>query len=148
MGFQSCGNGFICDSDCGIIASVNFPLPYDNNHRCRWHISVNVSSYVRLEVLEFDVHGDGECLTDHVEFYDGQHVNKNFLIGRYCNSVKPPSIIMSSWNALVIEFSTSSEEAAKGFLFRYRSEQYRFGAMHKLIANGSNKNTLFKYHIL
>lgn len=58
---------------------------------------------------------------DHVTFIDGsnQHV-----MGRFCNTHKPPVNIISSYNMFLIEFYTDSEMTGRGFSFSYQAFKY------------------------
>ena len=98
-------SGILLNSTCGEIVSINYPLNYTNNHRCRWMIKAPSEHYVNLTIKDFDVPSGPQtttdCLFDHVTFIDGSNNN---LIGRYCNSNRPPSYIVSSYNQLLIEF--------------------------------------------
>ena len=47
------------------------------------------------------------------------------VIGTYCNTNKPPSILSSSWNKLLVQFNSDSEYARSGFMAKYESVVYR-----------------------
>ena len=124
----SCSFLHICSSSCGFILSVNYPSNYSDNHRCRWLITAPPDHYINLTINDFDVpsetifnYGLGDCLFDHVSFVDG--LSKK-LIGRFCNSNRPPHFIVSSWNKLLIEFNTDSKLTGKGFSFSYKLSQF------------------------
>ncbi|RWS29722.1 relaxin receptor-like protein, partial [Leptotrombidium deliense] len=130
VGDSSCPQVHTCQSSCGRIVSINYPLNYNNNHRCRWLITAPPEHYLNLTIDDFDVPSavgvtqqrTVSCMFDHVTFIDGTNGS---LIGRYCNSNKPPKYILSSWNQLLIEFNTDSELAGRGFSFTYRSFKFR-----------------------
>lgn len=39
VGDPVCSETHQCDSECGMILSINYPLHYKNNHRCKWLIT-------------------------------------------------------------------------------------------------------------
>lgn len=144
VGDATCSMLHTCQSTCGHILSINYPLNYVNNHRCRWLIKVPPEHYVNVTINEFDVpssesginarpRGAGDCMFDHLTFIDG---SSNNLIGRFCNSNRPPKYIVSSYNQLLIEFYADSNFTGRGFSLSYKAYKFELpNALHpKLIA--------------
>ncbi|RWS28770.1 G-protein coupled receptor GRL101-like protein, partial [Leptotrombidium deliense] len=108
------------------ISSINYPLNYSNNYRGRWLITAPSHHYINLTVVDFDVqtpNNEDKCMFDHVIIIDA---SRDRMIGKYCNSRKPPKQIISSWNQLQIDFNTDSEnQIGRGFLFTYTVHQYK-----------------------
>ncbi|KAI1285100.1 putative G-protein coupled receptor [Halotydeus destructor] len=128
IGDATCSALHTCHSTCGQILSINYPLNYVNNHRCRWLIKAPTEHYVNLTIDAFDVpsgagrQSTGDCMFDHVTFIDGSNSN---VIGRFCNSNKPPKFIVSSYNQLLIEFYTDSDMTGRGFSFTYKAYKFQ-----------------------
>lgn len=143
-----------CSSLCGRILSINYPLNYINSHRCQWLIRAPPGYYFNVTIEDFDLpdkpaalysssiggtlpprkrsqsassaspssrskHG---CMFDHLSFTD---YSNGMLLGRYCNSNKPPKYILSNWNELMIEFSTDSSITGRGFRLKYKAQKYQ-----------------------
>lgn len=128
VGDADCSEVHHCDSQCGFILSINYPLNYKNSHRCSWQISAPAFHYINITVNEFDVPSErrkhSDCMFDHVSFIDP---STSKLIGRYCNSNQPPKFILSAWNQLIIEFNSDSNVTGRGFSFSYTFQKYKVG---------------------
>ena len=126
VGDSVCSEVHQCNSQCGFILSINYPLNYKNSHRCSWHISAPAQHYINITVNEFDVPSErrkhSDCMFDHVSFIDP---STSKLIGRYCNSNQPPKFILSAWNQVVIEFNSDSNVTGRGFSFSYTFQKYK-----------------------
>ena len=46
------------------------------------------------------------------------------ILGTYCNTNKPPGELFSSWNELLVQFSSDSQDERTGFMIKYESIQY------------------------
>ena len=112
--------------------SPGFPLHYSPNEKCKWLIEVESNSYIQLTFSHFDIFEEESnvCIRDHVAVYniktneDGDNVQD--VIGLYCNTNKPPDIIYSNWNKMMVEFNTDYSVAVEnsGFVAMYDSIQY------------------------
>jgi hypothetical protein len=129
IGDSVCGKPHLCDSTCGRILSINYPLNYTNSHRCQWLITAPRGFYVNLTVEDFDVPSTSlgtastsECAFDHVAFIDA---TTGTVLGRYCNTRKPPKYILSNWNQLLIDFYADSNVAGRGFSFTYVAQKFQ-----------------------
>ena len=141
---QSCSGINTCTSSCGHILSPAYLGDYDNDIRCTWAIYVSKDSYIHLTFSYFHIRelSSSECLYDKLSVYnekpqDDGRLTKQDLIGSYCNTYNPPSLIESKWNALVLEFVTDSVGTAGGFWATYTDIEYTASSL----AHGSN-NTL------
>lgn len=119
----NCDNVSICTNECGQIKSVNYPLNYGNNHRCRWSLKAPDGHYVNLSIIDFDIPSAnnasklGTCIFDYLTLIDGYSGKR---IGCYCNENLPPPYIVSPWNELIIQFDTNKETTGRGFNFEYK----------------------------
>ena len=64
------------------------------------------------ETFELEPHQD--CAYDHVVLYDGDSTD-SYMIGRYCGS-KPPHSIISSSNQMYMVFKSDTSVQRRGFL--------------------------------
>lgn len=133
IGDSRCSRVHNCNSLCGQIFSINYPLNYLNNHRCRWFIRAPSGYYFNITIEDFDITGSASypiksnrsvkhCLFDHLSFIDP---STGIILGRYCNNNKPSKYILSNWNELLIEFSTDSNGNGRGFKLKYTAQRYQ-----------------------
>ncbi|GIY02235.1 contactin-associated protein like 5-3 [Caerostris extrusa] len=120
-----CSERYLCETTCGRILSIGYPLNYQNNHRCGWLIRTKPSYFINLTFLDFDIIGGENCQNDYFAVYDGNKNHKAHLIGRFCNEKKPPDQIVSSWNSLLLEFSSDADATGKGFSLEYTSRSFQ-----------------------
>nr|XP_042905394.1 uncharacterized protein LOC107445139 [Parasteatoda tepidariorum] len=137
IGSVQCSDGHVCESPCGKILSYGYPLNYPNNHRCGWLIRTNSSHFISLTFQDFDIKGGENCQFDYLAVYNGDSNEKSNLIGRFCNTKKPPLEIVSNWNTLTIEFSSDADETGRGFSLTYASMNYEIPTD---IANDTKKD--------
>lgn len=62
-----CDNVVIVNKTHGILESINYPKPYDNDQRCNWTIQATKGNTVNYTFLEFEVENDVNCSTDYLE---------------------------------------------------------------------------------
>ncbi|GFV64578.1 bone morphogenetic protein 1 [Trichonephila clavipes] len=86
------------------------------------------SHFINLTFQDFDIAGGENCQYDYLAIYDGDKSNKSNLIGRFCNTKKPPTEIVSSWNWLLLEFSSDAEGNGRGFALKYASKSFQMPA--------------------
>lgn len=134
VGDSRCSRIHNCTSLCGTIMSINHPLNYIDNHRCQWLIRAPPGHYFNVTIEDFDVvvpfdlkgrpkrSTSNGCIYDHLTFTDP---STGIILGRYCNSHKPPKHILSNWNELLIEFSTDSSYNGRGFRLKYQAQRYQ-----------------------
>ncbi|CAL1283053.1 unnamed protein product [Larinioides sclopetarius] len=125
IGDFQCSEQHLCNSDCGTIISIGYPLNYQNNHRCGWLIRAQESRFINLTFQDFDIRGGENCQYDYLSVFDGEQNHKSNLIGRFCNEKKPPPQIISSWNTLLLEFSSDASEVGRGFSIKYTSTSFQ-----------------------
>ena len=104
------------------LKSVNFPGDYFHNLKCGWTVTARTGKSVLMKILSFDVIGDRDrqrCPGDHFAVRDG-FANVAPLIGRFCNSRKPPQFICSTGNGMRIRFKSDDAIAGKGFHVVFR----------------------------
>ncbi|GFS31698.1 tolloid-like protein 1 [Nephila pilipes] len=128
VGDFQCSEVHMCESPCGKIVSIGHPLNYQNNHRCGWLIRAQPSHFINLTFQDFDIVGGENCQYDYLAVYDGDTNHKSNLIGRFCNTKKPPDEIVSSWNSLLLEFSSDAEVNGRGFALKYASKSFQMPA--------------------
>ena len=109
----------------GDVKSPNFPKEYFHNSKCTWTISVPEGKSVKLLFLDFKVEGDlnrQRCPHDHLTIWNGTDSNAT-IIGKFCNSNPPPSVICSSGNTLRLKFHSDDAIAWTGFHIRYQAAE-------------------------
>ena len=119
--FPGCGGHLHGTS--GRLASPNFPKEYFHNSKCIWTITVPEGKSVHLRFLEFQVEGDANrqrCPHDHLTVWNGSDSSAP-VIGKFCNSNPPPSVLCSSGNTLRLKFHSDDALAWKGFHLSYHA---------------------------
>ena len=117
--FPGCGGHL--QGGSGEITSPNFPKEYFHNSKCIWTITVPEAKSVRLKFVEFSVEGDlnrHRCPHDHLTVWNGSD-SLAPLIGKYCNSNPPPSVVCSSGNTMRLKFRSDDAIAWTGFFITY-----------------------------
>ena len=115
----------------GTFSSPGYPKWYKNNARCEWHINVpwnyNISlTFEKFELEDFTNCHDQtpSCVCDYVEvnetFTNGSSESK----GKYCmGNMKPPKVIKSHGNHLIVIFYSDRGNGARGFKASYQAFQ-------------------------
>lgn len=117
--FPGCGGHL--HGSTGEIKSPNFPKEYFHNSKCIWTITVQEGKSLRLNFVQFSIEGDANrqrCPHDHLTIWNGSHSNAP-LIGKYCNSNPPPSVVCSSGNSVRLKFHSDDALAWSGFFITY-----------------------------
>ncbi|CAI4223629.1 unnamed protein product [Auanema sp. JU1783] len=118
------GCGGVFTSSGGVITSPNYPERYLPHMHCVYQINVLWSKNVRLTFEHFDLEivSNDDCTYDRVEIYDRyiSETNKGKLLGKFCGSMIPPSILSDRYQMAVVFFSDRSV-AGNGFSARYES---------------------------
>uniref|UniRef100_A0A3Q3BSN1 CUB domain containing protein 2 n=1 Tax=Haplochromis burtoni TaxID=8153 RepID=A0A3Q3BSN1_HAPBU len=104
----------------GVISSPGYPQEYSNNADCSWAIHVSNTSVVTLVFLDFQLENNEGCNFDFVALFDGPTVTHRHL-GKYCGTDKPPNIITTS-NQLLVVFKSDFNIGGRGFKAYYYSE--------------------------
>ena len=97
----------------GSFNSPNYPNNYPHNQNCFWTISVPYGNHVSLEFLSFSVEYWSGCPYDFVEIRDGSSASSPVL-GKYCGTAKPPTIVSTS-NSMLVNFHSDHIKVDLGF---------------------------------
>lgn len=103
----------------GVITSPGYPQEYSNNADCSWAIHVSNNSVVTLVFLDFQLENNEGCNFDFVALFDGRTVTHRHL-GKYCGADKPPYIVTTS-NQLLVVFKSDFNIGGRGFKAYYYS---------------------------
>lgn len=103
----------------GVISSPGYPQEYSNNADCSWAIHVSNTSVVTLVFLDFQLENNEGCNFDFVAMFDGPTVTHRHL-GKYCGADKPPNIVTTS-NQLLVVFKSDFNIGGRGFKAYYYS---------------------------
>lgn len=103
----------------GVISSPGYPLEYSNDADCSWAIHVSNNSVVTLVFLDFQLENNEGCNFDFVALFDGPTVTHRHL-GKYCGADKPPHIVTTS-NQLLVVFKSDFNIGGRGFKAYYYS---------------------------
>lgn len=106
----------------GVISSPGYPQEYSNNADCSWAIHVSNTSVVTLVFLDFQLENNEGCNFDFVALFDGPTVTHRHL-GKYCGADKPPNIITTS-NQLLVVFKSDFNIGGRGFKAYYYSGRW------------------------
>ncbi|XP_048883839.1 procollagen C-endopeptidase enhancer 2-like [Brienomyrus brachyistius] len=111
-----CGGRLVTDS--GYFASESFPNYYKPSRKCTWYITVPEGHVVMLSFRVFDLEADPRCRYDFVDVYNG-HTRTAQMLGRFCGTFRPGSLISTS-NTMMVEMESDSETGGRGFLAYFR----------------------------
>ncbi|XP_048394777.1 CUB domain-containing protein 2 isoform X1 [Stegostoma tigrinum] len=103
----------------GVLSSPEYPDNYPNNAECRWIIRVSNQSVVNLVFYDFHLENNEDCSFDYVALFDGSSM-KDRHWGHYCGGTKPPNMI-SSGSELLVVFKSDFNIGARGFKAFYFS---------------------------
>ena len=101
----------------GDIISPYYPGYYTNNTKCVWHVTAPKHHVIRVEFRFFRLEEDPVCAKDFVKIHDGND-ELSPIIGTYCG-YSYPEIVESSFNKLMITFSSNSRGVRTGFKAHY-----------------------------
>ena len=112
----------------GTFASPYFPDHYHDYQDCQWNITVPAGRVIKLifdvfelESTPFSCGGD-QCSCDYVEVKEETTLDDTTVLGRYRMMAKPPSIIESSTNRMIVTFHSDHAISAKGFNASYTTK--------------------------
>ena len=103
----------------GVIASPGYPEEYSNNADCSWTVHVSNTSVVTFVFLDFQLENNEGCNFDFVALFDGPTVTHR-LLGKFCGADKPPNIVTTS-NQLLVVFKSDFNIGGRGFKAYYYS---------------------------
>uniref|UniRef100_H3C0B5 CUB domain containing protein 2 n=1 Tax=Tetraodon nigroviridis TaxID=99883 RepID=H3C0B5_TETNG len=119
VGYRKDMCGGVLTGLSGEISSPGYPLEYNNNADCTWTIRVSSASVVTLVFLDFQLENNEGCNFDFVALFDGPTVAHRHL-GNYCGAAKPPHVVTTSNNLLVV-FKSDFNIGGRGFKAYYYS---------------------------
>lgn len=124
----------------GVISSPGYPQEYSNNADCSWTIHVSNTSVVSLVFIDFQLENNEGCNFDFVALFDGPTVTHRHL-GNYCGADRPPNIVTTS-NQLLVVFKSDFNIGGRGFKAHYYSGTW----MEFMIKNLHRNKVLFVCH--
>ncbi|XP_040912176.1 CUB domain-containing protein 2 [Toxotes jaculatrix] len=119
VGYRKDMCGGVLTGLSGVISSPGYPQEYSNNADCSWAIHVSNTSVVTLVFLDFQLENNEGCNFDFVALFDGPTVTHRHL-GKYCGADKPPNIVTTS-NQLLVVFKSDFNIGGRGFKAYYFS---------------------------
>ncbi|XP_028328899.1 CUB domain-containing protein 2 [Gouania willdenowi] len=119
VGYRKDMCGGVLTGLSGVIASPGYPEDYSNNADCSWSIHVSNVSVVTLVFWDFQLENNEGCNFDFVAVFDGPTVSHRHL-GKYCGVDKPPNIVTTS-NQLLVVFKSDFNIGGRGFKAYYFS---------------------------
>lgn len=90
---------------------------YQSNAKCQWLVYAPKGFVIQINVLHFELEGDGQCNYDFVKIYNNGSGNGE-AIGPFCG-VNIPKIITTTDNLATIVFESDSSSEKDGFLFGF-----------------------------
>ncbi|KAK6758663.1 hypothetical protein RB195_016095 [Necator americanus] len=116
------GCGGVFSQSSGTISSPNYPDKYLPHMHCVYHIQVPWSKQVRLTFDNFDIEvvQNDECSYDNVAVYEWyvSATEHGKLLGRFCGTMLPPTLLSSLYKMAVV-FSSDRSIAGNGFSARF-----------------------------
>ncbi|XP_024128923.1 CUB domain-containing protein 2 isoform X1 [Oryzias melastigma] len=103
----------------GVISSPGYPQEYSNNADCSWTVQVSNASVVTFVFLDFQLENNEGCNFDFVSLFDGSTLSHQHL-GKFCGGEKPPNVITTS-NQLLVVFKSDFNIGGRGFKAYYYS---------------------------
>ncbi|KAF5282685.1 hypothetical protein FQA39_LY17492 [Lamprigera yunnana] len=110
------GCGGILKANSGIITSSTDAGSYLSDSTCMWVIVAPQQYIIQLKWLTFALEESSICEFDYVEVYNNHTAHE--LIGKYCGSKLPPTIISGS-NIVTIKFVSDKSYNFEGFSVSY-----------------------------
>uniref|UniRef100_A0A182M8Q1 Cubilin n=1 Tax=Anopheles culicifacies TaxID=139723 RepID=A0A182M8Q1_9DIPT len=98
------------------ITSPSYPQMYLHDQLCDYIIHGPLGKAIVFDFQDFDIEKNSfpKCELDYVAVYDGVLPTNDTLLGRYC-STKPPPTIIASKNVLLLRFVSDGSVAGRGF---------------------------------
>ncbi|XP_073422542.1 membrane frizzled-related protein isoform X3 [Dendrobates tinctorius] len=115
---QDCGGSL--NSLQGTFFSPNHPDLYPGKTVCRWLISVPDGLIIQIQFHNFSLESEKGCTFDYVEIHDSAGLGIASLLGRFCGSDIPPTLI-SSGAQMTILFVADEEISDIGFFATYKA---------------------------
>ncbi|XP_069470463.1 membrane frizzled-related protein isoform X2 [Ambystoma mexicanum] len=115
---KECGGSFT-NLD-GAFSTPNHPMPYPHQEICLWRITVPEGHVIELQFHNFSLESQSSCNFDFVEVHDSAGIGTTSLMGRFCGTQTPPSLI-SSQQFMTILFVADEDVADEGFTATYHA---------------------------
>ena len=110
-----------CHLDHAVIASAFYPESYIHAEGTSWSIITSPGTYIELKFVDFDVPSKADCFPGRVMVFNSPDASDDF-IDKYCNDHNPPpDVVLSSKNALFLEFSPDHRQHGSGFFAEYQA---------------------------
>ncbi|XP_006811744.1 dorsal-ventral patterning tolloid-like protein 1 [Saccoglossus kowalevskii] len=121
-----CG-GLLTDTQ-GVFSSPGYPYGYEENEFCIFTITVDTGKTIELHFTTFDIESHPYCEFDFIEVIDGRDIVNSPVIGTYCggSSNKPPQIMSSTGNSMMVLFSSDISLHYEGFYAEYAISEIGF----------------------
>ncbi|XP_035693890.1 bone morphogenetic protein 1-like, partial [Branchiostoma floridae] len=97
-----------------ILQSPGFPDYYPNRVDCVWRIVNRRGRHVRLRFRAFEVENQEDCTFDYLAIMETSRQSHR-LIGRFCGSKLPPTIVTSEGDELWVKFQSDGTVQRRGF---------------------------------
>ncbi|CAH1245691.1 TLL1 [Branchiostoma lanceolatum] len=97
-----------------ILQSPGFPDYYPNRVDCVWRIVNRRGRHVRLKFRAFEVENQEDCTFDYLAIMETSRQSHR-LIGRFCGSKLPPTIVTSEGDELWVKFQSDGTVQRRGF---------------------------------
>ncbi|XP_037693302.1 cubilin [Choloepus didactylus] len=111
--FSFTGCGGIQMGESGVLASPNYPAPYDSLTHCSWLLDAPPGHTITLVFTDFALEAHTTCAWDSVTVQNGGSPGSP-EIGRYCGNANPQTI-QSGSNQLVVTFNADHSVQRGGF---------------------------------
>lgn len=123
MLYNCSGCGGTLQNPTGAFTSPNYPksswTTAEGREFCEWRITATHGEKIVLNITDIGLVESDNCDTDYVEVRDG-YWHKSSLLGRFCGS-RTPDTIVSVGSRLLVLYQASSQEGNKGFSATYEA---------------------------
>uniref|UniRef100_A0A8D0GFF0 Cubilin n=1 Tax=Sphenodon punctatus TaxID=8508 RepID=A0A8D0GFF0_SPHPU len=102
--YMSSGCGGIQTAESGVLASPNYPNPYDSSSHCAWLLVAPEGQTIILIFTAFEIENHSDCRWDSVTIMNGGSPSST-VIGQYCGTTSPGTIHSGS-NKLLVNFNS------------------------------------------
>ncbi|XP_029382648.1 procollagen C-endopeptidase enhancer b [Echeneis naucrates] len=116
---QFCGGRLTKEQ--GSVKTPNWPNSnYPAGISCSWHITVEPSNVIEVKFVKLDLEPDMYCRYDYVALFNGGEKDNSRRIGKFCGD-RPPGIIVTNGNELLVQFVSDLSVTSDGFMAHYSS---------------------------
>lgn len=86
---------------------------------CEYSIVAPYGQTIVLNVLDIDIEYHYDCEYDYLEIFDGPKPTDSNSLGMFCGQTKPTSTFVSSFNHMLVTFSSDQSTNGRGFQANY-----------------------------